>query len=309
VTASDRVATVRVPASAANLGGGFDCVGVAVDRWLTASVHQGSAGTTEPVFERSGTLASLNTRDSQDAIYIAFRAAAGAKKVHLPERLRFSVTSEIPVGRGLGSSAAAFVAGAALANEMLKLGLDSFGIAEVGTALEGHPDNVCPSVFGGATLALTHAGKVIVSPLEVHPSLAFVFAVPEFALETRRAREALPNVVPHVTAVQAAAKGAALVRGLATADEAMLAAALDDVLHVPHRRRLVRGFDAVAAAAMEAGAIGATLSGAGSSMLAVARAEKADAVGAAMARAWQLTGVTATAFASAQRVKGFHVVA
>jgi homoserine kinase len=261
------------------------------------------------VFERSGTLALLNTRDSQDAIYIAFRAAAGAKKVHLPERLRFSVTSEIPVGRGLGSSAAAFVAGAALANEMLKLGLDSFGIAEVGTALEGHPDNVCPSVFGGATLALTHAGKVIVSPLEVHPSLAFVFAVPEFALETRRAREALPNVVPHVTAVQAAAKGAALVRGLATADEAMLAAALDDVLHVPHRRRLVRGFDAVAAAAMEAGAIGATLSGAGSSMLAVARAEKADAVGAAMARAWQLTGVTATAFASAQRVKGFHVVA
>lgn len=284
-------------------------MGVAVDRWLTASVRQANTGTAEPVFERSGTLASLNTRDSQDAIYLAYRAAVGAKKVPLPERLRFSVTSEIPVGRGLGSSAAAFVAGAALANEMLKLGLDSFGIAEVGTALEGHPDNVCPSVFGGATLALTHAGKVIVSPLEVHPSLAFVFAVPDFVLETRRAREALPNVVPHVTAVQAAAKGAALVRGLATADEAMLAAALDDVLHVPHRRRLVRGFDAVAAAAMEAGAIGATLSGAGSSMLAVARAEKADAVGAAMARAWQLTGVTATAFASAQRVKGFHVVA
>ncbi|MDB4911308.1 MAG: Homoserine kinase, partial [Gemmatimonadetes bacterium] len=118
-----------------------------------------------------------------------------------------------------------------------------------------------------------------------------------------------PNVVPHVTAVQAAAKGAALVRGLATADEAMLAAALDDVLHVPHRRRLVRGYDAVVAAAMEAGAIGATLSGAGSSILAVARSEKADAVGTAMAHAWQLTGVSATAFASTQRVKGFHVVA
>ena len=284
-------------------------MGVAVDRWLTASVRQANTGTTEPEFVRSGTLATLTTRDSQDAIYVAFRAAVGAKKVPLPERLRFTVTSEIPVGRGLGSSAAAFVAGAALANDMLKLGLDSFGIAEVGTALEGHPDNVCPSVFGGATLALTHAGTVIVSPLDVHPSLAFVFAVPEFVLETRRAREALPNVVPHVTAVQAAAKGAALVRGLATADEAMLAAALDDVLHVPHRRRLVRGFDAVAAAAMEAGAIGATLSGAGSSMLAIARAEKAEAVGAAMARAWQLTGVTATSFSSAQRVKGFHVVA
>jgi homoserine kinase len=298
-----------VPASAANLGAGFDCVGIAVDRWLTASVRQGEGGSPDAEFERSGTLAALNTRDSHDAIYIAFRAAAGAKKIPVPERLRFTVTSEIAVGRGLGSSAAAFVAGAALANEMLTLGLDSFGIAEVGTALEGHPDNVCPSVFGGATLALTHASKVIVSPLEVHPSLAFVFAVPEFVLETRRAREALPNVVPHVTAVQAAAKGAALVRGLATADEAMLAAALDDVLHVPHRRRLVRGYDAVAAAAVEAGAIGATLSGAGSSILAVARVEKAEGVGAAMVHAWQLTAVTATSFVSAQRVKGYHVVA
>lgn len=279
-----------------------------MDRWLTASVRQGHSGSPDPEFERSGTLTSLNTRDSQDAIYVAFRAAAGAKKVPVPDRLRFTVTSEIAVGRGLGSSAAAFVAGAALANEMLALGLDSFGIAEVGTALEGHPDNVCPSVFGGATLALTHAGKVIVSPLDVHPSLAFVFAVPEFVLETRRAREALPNVVPHVTAVQAAAKGAALVRGLATADEAMLAAALDDVLHVPHRRRLVRGYDAVAAAAVEAGAIGATLSGAGSSMLAIALAAKAEAVGAAMARAWQLTGVSATTFWNAHRVKGYHVV-
>ena len=284
-------------------------MGVAVDRWLTVSVRQAESGSAEPEFVREGTLASLNTRDTQDAIYVAFRAAAGAKKVVMPERLRFHATSEIAVGRGLGSSAAAFVAGAALANEMLKLGLDKFGIAEVGTALEGHPDNVCPSVFGGATLALTHAGKVIVSPLDVHPSLAFVFAVPEFVLETKRARAALPNVVPHVTAVQAAAKGAALVRGLAMADEAMLAAALDDVLHIPHRRRLVRGYDAVAAAAIEAGAIGATLSGAGSSMLAVTRAEKAAAVGAAMERAWQLTGVAAVAFTSAQRVKGYHVVA
>ncbi|MDQ2768541.1 MAG: hypothetical protein M3Y30_15470, partial [Gemmatimonadota bacterium] len=113
----------------------------------------------------------------------------------------------------------------------------------------------------------------------------------------------------HVTAVHAAAKGAALVRGLATADEAMLAAALDDVLHVPHRRRLVRGYDAVLAAALGAGAIGATLSGAGSSMLAVTKQEKAEQVGAAMARAWQLTGVKAEAFAGKQRVKGFHVVA
>jgi homoserine kinase len=283
-------------------------VGVAVDRWMTASVRQGDGGSPDPEFVREGTLAGLTVRASLDTIHVAFRAACKAAKCAVPDRLRFHVSSEIPVARGLGSSAAAAVAGAALANAMLGLGLDSFGIAELGTALEGHPDNVCPSVFGGATLALTHASRVIVSPLDVHPSLAFVFAVPEFVLETKRARAALPNVVPHVTAVQAAAKGAALVRGLATADDAMLAAALDDVLHIPHRRRLVRGYDAVVAAASAAGAIGATLSGAGSSILAVTRGENAAAVGAAMVRAWQLTGVGATTFTSAQRVKGFQIV-
>lgn len=309
MTAAQRTATVRVPASSANLGAGYDCVGVAVERWLTASVRQDVEGPLEPEFQREGTLASLNVRGTHDAIYVAFRAAAGAAKVAVPDRLRFTASSEIPVGRGLGSSAAAAVAGAALANALLGLGLDSFGIAEVGTALEGHPDNVCPSVFGGATLALTHASRVIVSPLDVHPSLAFVFAVPEFMLETKRARAALPNVVPHVTAVQAAAKGAALVRGLATADDAMLAAALDDVLHVPHRRRLVRGYDAVASAAMEKGAIGVTLSGAGSSMVAVTRADRAAEIGNAMVTAWQLTGVSAETFTSAQRVKGFQIAA
>ena len=119
-------------------------MGIAVDRWLTATVRQDADGLADPEFVRGGTLASLSMRDTQDAIYVAFRAAAGAKKVAVPERLRFNVTSEIAVGRGLGSSAAAYVAGAALANAMLKLGFDSFGIAEVGTALDGHPDNVCP---------------------------------------------------------------------------------------------------------------------------------------------------------------------
>ena len=298
---------VRVPGSTSNLGAGFDCIGMAVDRWLTVTVRRDGSESILPRVVRHGTLASLGAlRGDRDTIYVGFRAACTAGGVAVPAGLVFEAQSDIPVGRGIGSSAAAAVAGAVLANVMLSLRFDARTLAGLGAAIEGHPDNVAPSVYGGAVLAL--AGEPItVSALEVHPSLVFIFAVPDFAVETKRARAALPNVVPHVTAVQAAARAAALVRGLATAEPALLTAGLDDVLHVPHRRSLVRGFDTVVAAAMTAGAYGATLSGSGSSIVAVARTEEAAAVEAAMSAAWQSRGVTVETFHTGRRVRGYEV--
>jgi homoserine kinase len=189
---------------------------------------------------------------------------------------------------------------------MLALRLDARSLAGICATLDGHPDNVAPSVYGGAVLALA-GDPFVVSPLDIHPSLVFIFAVPDFAVETKRARGALPNVVPHVTAVQAAARSAALVRGLATAEPALLTAALDDVLHVPHRRALVRGYDAVNAAATAAGAFGATLSGSGSALVAIARTDDAAAVETAMAAAWQEKGIAAETFHTGRRVRGYEV--
>ncbi len=298
---------VRVPGSTSNLGAGFDCVGMAVDRWLTVTARRDASGSATPRVVRHGTLETLAAlRPERDTIFAGFKAACTAAGAATPGGLIFEAGSEIPVARGIGSSAAAAVAGAAIANAMLALRLDARTLAGVCAVLEGHADNVAPSVYGGAVLALD-GDPIIVSALDVHPSLVFVFVVPDFAVETKRARAALPNVVPHVTAVQAAARSAALVRGLATGEPALLAAALDDVLHVPHRRALVRGYDAVTAAAASAGAFGATLSGSGSSIVAVARADEAAAVEAAMAAAWQAKGVVTETFHTGRRVRGYEV--
>jgi homoserine kinase len=301
-------ATVRVPGSAANLGAGFDCIGVAVGRWMRVSVQCGAGRNGQPVaIERSGTLHALDAPAEQDLLYRGFVAACRLAGQTAPGGLVFTADSDIPIGRGLGSSAAAAVAGAVAASALLELGLARIALAGLCAELEGHADNVAPAVYGGATLVLRGvAGELMVSPLEVHPSLALVFAVPDFAVETKRAREVLPDAVPHAQAACAAAKSAALVHGLAHADHRLLAAGLDDVLHVPHRRSLVPWYDDVTGAARRAGASGATLSGSGPTIVAVTSADRAGAVGEAMVRAWQERAVAAESFQVTRPAGGYE---
>ena len=289
--------TVRVPASSSNLGAGFDCVGVAVGRWLRVSARRRGVGAPAPVtLERTGTLAALTGSADEDWLYRGFAAACRGAGQPVPAGLVLAAESEIPVARGLGSSAAAAIAGVVAASELLGFALDTHAVAAIATELEGHPDNVAPAAFGGATLVVPAADGNIVTPLVVHASLAFVFAVPDFTVETKHARAVLPATLPHAQAVRAAAKSAALVLGLAQGDPRLLAAALDDVLHVPFRRALVRGYDAVTGAARQAGAYGATLSGSGPTLVALAPRLQAAAVGAAMVRAWRECAVRAAAF-------------
>ncbi|MFN2564210.1 MAG: homoserine kinase [Gemmatimonadaceae bacterium] len=332
---------VRVPASTSNLGAGFDCVGVAVDRWLTveAALEEGGErkeggvprNGSSPLLplasllvERHGTLAGLDVAPEDDLLTDGFRVACRAAGVAVPAGLHFRAHSEIPIARGLGSSAAAVVAGAAAANVLLGLGLDDRALVTVAADREGHADNAAAAVCGGAVLVLgggrraeegggsgsrVHARErgpdVIVAELTVHPELALVFAVPDFAVETTHARSILPRRVAHEVARLAVARGAALVRGLSTGEEALLSHALDDVLHVPYRRVLVPGYDAVTEAARRAGAYGGTLSGSGSSIVAVSPRACGDAVGAAMTVAWAAHGIPATYFTNAARVPGY----
>lgn len=302
-----RGVTVRVPASTSNLGAGFDCVGVAVDRWLevTATLGDGAGRFT---IARRGTLASLTIPADDDRLVAGFRAACVGARHEIPASVAIDATSTIPVGRGLGSSASATLAGALAANALLELGLGDLAIALLCAGVEGHPDNVVPSLFGGARLALEGAdGSLLVAPLRLHESLALVFAIPDFAVETSHARAVLPPAVAHATATRAAALGAALVQGLATGDEGLLSAALADVLHVPFRRGLIEGYDAVTGAARRAGAFGATLSGSGSTILAIAPVERAPSVAARMVAAWTTLGVTAEALVNPTSVSGATV--
>jgi homoserine kinase len=293
--------TVRVPGSTSNLGAGFDCVGVAVDRWLCVTVTTGSGAA--PTIERRGTLSALDITTSADLLYRGFAAACAKLNRTVPSGLALAVDSDIPVARGLGSSAAATVAGAAAATALLGLELDRDDLTALCAALEGHPDNVAPAVHGGANLVLPGP---IVTPLVIDESLALAFAVPDFTVETQRARAVLPATLPHEQAVRAAAKGAALVHGLAHADARLLAAALDDVLHVPFRLQLVPGYAEVTAAARAAGAYGATLSGSGPTVVAVTPRVQAAPVADAMVRAWRTRGTIAQSFVTARPAGGFQ---
>lgn len=304
--------TVRVPASTSNLGAGFDCVGVAVDRWLT--VHVTLGGDARATVDRHGTLATLDLLPERDLIVRGFVAACEATHV-APPRVRIEADSTIPVGRGLGSSAAACVAGALAANELLALGLDPDAIVNVAANIEGHPDNVAPAVRGGAVLGVrtdaTQSATAIaawyVAPLRVDASLRLAFAIPDFEIATRSARSVLPRDVEFGTAVEAASRAAALIAGLASGDRSLLRAGFDDVLHVPHRRPLIPGYAAVVGAAIAHGAYGATLSGSGSSLVAVAPTSHAEAVATAMCDAWREIGVVAEALVSAGEVPGATV--
>src|SRR5882724_37192 len=152
--------TVRVAGSTSNLGAGFDCVGVAVGRWLrvTARAERDAAGGSIAI-ERGGTLRTLDTAPEADLLYRGFAAACRRAGQEVPAGLALAADSDIPVARGLGSSAAATVAGAAAATALLDLNLDAAGLAELCSELEGHPDNVAPAVFGGANLVLREIGR------------------------------------------------------------------------------------------------------------------------------------------------------
>jgi len=295
---------VRVPASSSNLGAGFDCIGVAVDRWLVATVAP-VAGNAISI-RRGGRLTAVSVAVDDDLLARGFRAACAAAGAS-PAGATIDATSDIPVGCGLGSSAAAIVAGVLLADAALELNLTRPRIVEIAATIEGHPDNVAPAVHGGAVLSVRTSAGLVSTSLKVADGLELLLVVPPFPSDTKAARAVLPKTLPHADAVVAASRAAALVQGLATGDGALLGAALDDVLHVPFRRARIPGYDAVVVAAHNAGAFGATLSGAGSAIVAIAPRDRAASVGSAMIAAWRAMGVEAELVRSAHPVPGAAV--
>ena len=283
-------ARIRVPASSSNLGAGFDCIGVAVDRWLVATAAPAPGNTIS--IRRRGRLTAVSVPFDDDLLARGFRAAGAAAGVPLAGTA-IDATSDIPVGCGLGSSAAAIVAGVLLADAALELHLTRQQVVEIATAIEGHPDNVAPAVYGGAVLSVRTPAGIVSTSLKVADGLELVLVVPPFPSDTKAARALLPKTLPHADAVVAASRAAALVQGLLTGDGALLGAALDDVLHVPFRRGRIPGYDGVVRAAQDAGAFGATLSGAGSAIVAIAPRERSAVVGAAMIAAWRQIGIEA----------------
>lgn len=280
---------VRVPASTSNLGAGFDCLGLALDLWLTAQLLERRG---EP--EYSGTLAGLDP--SRDLI----QKTLGAGDLVAGRRL--VVRSDIPVGKGFGSSAAAIVAGATLRQLANGQQLDRDAVFETAAASEGHPDNAGPAVYGGLVLAAHRPVQ-----LQLHETLAPAFAVPERGVDTHAARGILPAEVARSVVIGQAARAAALVHGLTTGDRELITFGMDDQLAVPHRRHLIPGYDAAVRAGMDAGGCGVTISGAGSALFAIAPKTRTPQVAAAMAEALTAAGNPAEPLTPAVSLIGLDV--
>jgi homoserine kinase len=263
--------TVSAPASSANLGPGFDCLAVALELRNEVVVRRADgAGVTVDV---RGEGAAAAPTDAANLFVRAF-AAAGAD----PAGLAFAMENRIPFARGLGSSAATIAAGVAAGFAWQGREAEPLPTA---AALEGHPDNVAAALLGGVTLAWAGRGGPRAIRLEGCP-VEFVAVVADEELATERARGALPAQVSHGDAVHTAARAALLVAALEQGRDDVIAEALDDRLHEPYRAPLAPLLAAVRGRLAGLPALGATLSGAGPSVLVWCRPGAADAVAAGL---------------------------
>jgi homoserine kinase len=237
---------VRVPASSANLGPGFDTFAAAIGIHMTLEV------------EETGRFAvETDLRIAPDRRNLAVR---GFARLHPPDRFTFRISSDIPLSGGLGSSAAAYVAGLMAADHVFELDADLLALA---TELEGHPDNVAAALLGGFVVCAD--GRAV--RFEPPTGLEAALVVPHRAVRTKQARAALPPEVPMADAVFNTAHGALLMLGLAKGDWDLVAAGLDDRLHQPRREHLYPESMALVRRARDLGALGATISGAGPTVL------------------------------------------
>jgi len=242
----NRRRVVRVPASSANLGPGFDSFAAAVGIHMTLEV------------EETGRFAvETDLQIAPDRRNLAVR---GFARLHPPDRFTFRISSDIPLSGGLGSSAAAYLAGLMAADHVFELDADLLALA---TELEGHPDNVAAALLGGFVVCAD--GRAV--RFEPPTGLEAALVVPHRAVRTKQARAALPPEVPMADAVFNTAHGALLMLGLAKGDWDLVAAGLDDRLHQPRREHLYPESMALVRRARDLGALGATISGAGPTVL------------------------------------------
>ena len=269
--------TVRVPASTSNLGPGFDCLGVALGIFNSVTVTSGR------------TPEQLHPQIVSQAAGRFFKTA---RRRVFP--FSFSIVEEIPRARGLGSSATIRLGIVHALNRLSGDPLDRFALFQLCADLEGHPDNAAPATFGGFTVVvgsaahrpdrLTQRGVPTFQRFEVSSQLRFVLLVPELEIRTSIARKLLPSKIPHAAAVENCGNACAITAAFASKNYKNLRGAFGDFIHQPFRSKLIPFLPGVIAAAEKAGALGAFLSGSGSTICAITL-QHPDRIAAVMKRA------------------------
>lgn len=270
---SNRV-VVRVPGTSANCGPGFDCLGLAATIYNDLDLTLLEEETL--TVEASGDGAETIPADDKNIVWRAAKMVI--ERSGNGEKFKGGVLrmeNRVPMSRGLGSSAAAIVAGLFAANEILGKPFTRNDILKFATEIEGHPDNVAPAIFGGFTVStVDNRGQVQTFSFLPKIKLKLVVAVPDFPLSTRLARQVLPKAVPLKDAIFNVSRASMLIAALINGKEKFLAGAFDDALHQPYRTKLVPGMQEVFAAGKKSGALGVCLSGAGPCVIAFTAAER-----------------------------------
>jgi homoserine kinase len=285
---------VRAPATSANMGPGFDCLGVALNLWNEVSAVPG-----------------VVPSDTDDNLILkAARAVFDLVDAPYPG-FGLQCTNRIPFSRGLGSSAAAIACGVLIGNHCLSQPLDEAAVVDLACRLEGHPDNVVPCLFGGVRVAtVLERGHVVHARVPVALEVCAVCFVPEQHSPTAHARGVLPSSVPLADALFNVARASLLVAALSSGQPDALAEATRDRLHQPYRLSLFPAGARLLESALQVGALGAFTSGAGPSVLALcADSQQVDAVTAAFETTAQHLGLAGVTMCLSLSDKGAHVVA
>lgn len=286
-----RTVKVRVPGTTANCGPGFDTMGIActIYNYLELTLLEEK----ELDIEVTGEGADNIPCDARNIVWKSIRRVlqrAGVQEQFQGARIRMH--NEVPLSRGLGSSATAIVGGIKAANEALGNPLNNNVLLKIATDIEGHPDNVAPAIYGGFTISTVRNGWPETFRFIPQLHLKMVVAVPDFYLSTKAARDVLPEKMTRQDAVVNIGSAATLVAALMKGSKRFTKRAFDDAIHQPYRASLIPGMFDVFKAAKDAGALGACLSGAGPCLIAFTT-ENEEAVGDDMVDAFAKNGVTA----------------
>lgn len=247
---------INVPATSANLGPGFDTLGIALNRYNSFYIRE---------------IEKIDFRN-ENLFYRSYRRVFELLDKPIIE-VDVGIDADIPMSRGLGSSAACIVAGVMGANVMLGSPLSKEEILEISTLIETHPDNIAPALYGGLVTSVMEGGKVYSCQVPIKNKLQFITLVPDFKLSTKKARAVLPTTIPYKDGVYNVGRVALLLAALTTGRDDLLVQAFKDRLHQPYRGDLILGFDKILDFANNSGALGTYLSGAGPSIMCISNEE------------------------------------
>lgn len=257
--------SVRVPATSANLGVGYDCLGVALDDFATVTFELIEEG-----FEILGCEEAYCGEDN--LFYQAFLEGLRSMGEHVPG-IRICVTTDIPYARGLGSSATCIVAGIAGANALFGNPMNKYEVFAIATRMEGHPDNIAPAIFGGLCVSFMEEDTPNMIRYGVKSDLMFVTMIPDYEVSTKKAREVLPEVMSYQEAIYQMGRCAALAKAMEIGNPLILKNACQDKMQEPYRKVLIPEYDHVKQLCETHGALTMFISGSGSTMMALTQEE------------------------------------